>query len=88
MLNAATSTMKLSAKAIAARSTCSASNSVALMVFQSATTALPSTARWTGSRISPTSSASSTVTSIMPTVSPISISVCASSIGMTTKAPS
>ncbi len=86
MLKAATSTMKLKAKAIATRSTCSASNRVELMVFQSETTALPATARATGARISPTRSGSSTVTSIIPTVSPISSSVWASAIGMMTKA--
>ena len=65
MLNAATKTMKLRANAIAARSTCKASNSVAFMVFQSDTTARPWSERCTGARISPTLSASLTVTSII-----------------------
>ena len=80
--------MKLSAKAIATRSTCKASKSEALMVFQSETIALPAKLSWTGARIVSTSSGSVTVTSIMPTVSPIKSRVCASAIGMTTKEPS
>lgn len=84
MLKAATSTMKLNAKNIATRSTCRASNRAAFMVFQSAISALPPSARATGARISPTLSGSSTVISICATESPIRSRVCASLSGSIT----
>ena len=86
MLNAATTTMIDSAKNIATRSTSSASKIEALMRFQLLTSARPARLCATGAMISSTRSASSVTTSIMPIVSPVSSSVCASGIGMMTKA--
>ena len=86
MLNTATSTMIDSAKNIATRSTASASNSEALIVFQSVTTAWPGELRAPAARGSRRPCRrSSVLTSIMPIASPVSSSVCASAIGMTTK---
>ena len=56
------------------------------MVFQSLMTALPASLRSSGARICPTLSGLVVVSSIMPMVSPVSSSVCALGIGMTTKA--
>ena len=58
MLNTATRTMIESTKNIATRSTCSASNRLALIDFQSLTTACPASLSASGARISWTVSAS------------------------------
>ena len=86
MLNTATSTMIDRMTNIATRSISSASNRDELMLFQSFTTARPSNRCVTGASVSVTVSGSSVVTSIMPIASPVSSKVCASAMGMTTKA--
>ncbi len=86
MLNAATTTMIDNMTNSATRSIASASNRLAFMLRQSATTACVATFWAKGANISPTRSGSSVLISIMPTESPSSIRICASSIGMMTKA--
>ena len=87
MLNTATRMMIDSTTNIATRSTASASNSCAFIVRQSVTTARPPTLR--GQRredLADLVGDRSSRPRSCPTASPISSSVCASSIGMTTKA--